>query len=275
MNVLDNAYGEPENVLPAGESPRKARKWPYGGELETELFTDGVARFKGWERPAGRHLPGWDLCVPGTITLEGNYHRSMLKAVLVLACHKGLSQSLFSGPLRYLRGDNDKLWAMEPSILGVPSQGMFARVWLIAPPADEIRALYGVVVYGPMANIYTLCRDVQFGDPFAWELRAYQKEVRVYAGVSKYMRWRDWLLGELRPDLSDRRIGMYGVYAVRESRSLAGKPLAGFRATPDRRIIVLFGMIVSVIRFKNPQLHRQSSLRKRRLGENRGFRPSF
>ena len=58
-------------------------------------------------------------------------------------------------------------------------------------------------------------------------------------------------------------------------RSLAGKPLAGFRATPDRRIIVLFGMIVSVIRFKNPQLHRQSSLRKRRLGENRGFRPSF
>ena len=59
------------------------------------------------------------------------------------------------------------------------------------------------------------------------------------------------------------------------ARSLAGKPLAGFRATPDRRIIVLWGMIVSVIRFKNPLLHRQSSLRKRRLGENRGFRPSF
>ena len=61
----------------------------------------------------------------------------------------------------------------------------------------------------------------------------------------------------------------------RDPRSLAGKPLAGFRATPDRRIIVLCGMIVSVIRFKNPLLHRQSSLRKRRLGENRGFRPSF
>ena len=58
-------------------------------------------------------------------------------------------------------------------------------------------------------------------------------------------------------------------------RSLAGKPLAGFRATPDRRIIVLCGMIVSVIWFKNPLLHRQSSLRKRRLGENRGFRQSF
>ena len=65
-------------------------------------------------------------------------------------------------------------------------------------------------------------------------------------------------------------------YATEEdARSLAGKPLAGFCATPDRRIIVLCGMIVSVIRFKNPLLHRQSSLRKRRLGENRGFRPSF
>ena len=62
---------------------------------------------------------------------------------------------------------------------------------------------------------------------------------------------------------------------IASPRSLAGKPLAGFRATPDRRIIALFGIIVSVIRFKNPQLHRQLSLRKRRLGENRGFRPSF
>ena len=60
-----------------------------------------------------------------------------------------------------------------------------------------------------------------------------------------------------------------------DPRGLAGKPLAGFRATPDRRIIVLCGMTVSVIRFKNPLSHRQSSLKKRRLGENRGFRPSF
>ena len=65
------------------------------------------------------------------------------------------------------------------------------------------------------------------------------------------------------------------VWPRAHSRGLAGKPLAGFRATPDRSIIVLCGMIVSVIRFKNPLLHRQSSLRKRRLGENRGFRPSF
>ena len=40
------------------------------------------------------------------------------------------------------------------------------------------------------------------------------------------------------------------------SRSLAGKPLAWFRATPTRRIAVLHDMLVYVIRFKNPLLHR-------------------
>ena len=74
------------------------------------------------------------------------------------------------------------------------------------------------------------------------------------------------------PALVSKRLGHA---TVSITRSLAGKPLAGFRATPDRRIIVLCGIIVSVIRFKNPLLHRQSTLRKRRLGENLGFRPSF
>ena len=45
--------------------------------------------------------------------------------------------------------------------------------------------------------------------------------------------------------------------------------MAGFRATPSRRNPVLYGMVVHAIRFKNPLLHRQSTLRKRRLGENR------
>ncbi len=50
---------------------------------------------------------------------------------------------------------------------------------------------------------------------------------------------------------------VHGVgYRFMGPRGLAGKPLAGFRATPDRRIIVLYGMIVSVIRFNNPLLHR-------------------
>ncbi len=39
------------------------------------------------------------------------------------------------------------------------------------------------------------------------------------------------------------------------TRSLAGKPLAGFRATPSRRITVLYGMVMYIIRVKNPLLH--------------------
>ena len=40
------------------------------------------------------------------------------------------------------------------------------------------------------------------------------------------------------------------------TRGLAGKPLAGFCTTPNGRITVVYGVIVYVIRFKNPSLHR-------------------
>ena len=62
---------------------------------------------------------------------------------------------------------------------------------------------------------------------------------------------------------------------INKPRSLAGKPLAGFRATPSRRVPVLYGMVVYAIRFNNQLLHRQSTLGKRRLGENRGFPSEF
>ena len=39
------------------------------------------------------------------------------------------------------------------------------------------------------------------------------------------------------------------------ARSLAGKPLAGFCTTLSRRIPVLYGVVVYVIRFLNPLLH--------------------
>ena len=58
-------------------------------------------------------------------------------------------------------------------------------------------------------------------------------------------------------------------------RSLAGKSLAGFRTTQSTRITVLYDMIMYEMRFTNPLLHRQSTVSKRRLGKNRGFRPSF
>ena len=40
------------------------------------------------------------------------------------------------------------------------------------------------------------------------------------------------------------------------ARGLAGKPLAGFRTTPSRRITVVYGVIVYAIRFKTSSLHR-------------------
>ena len=51
--------------------------------------------------------------------------------------------------------------------------------------------------------------------------------------------------------------------------------LAGFRATSISRITGLTGIIIYVIRFNNPLLHRYSMSRKQQLEENRGFRPDF
>ena len=45
-------------------------------------------------------------------------------------------------------------------------------------------------------------------------------------------------------------------WLLRWPRGLAGKQLAGFRATPSRRITVLYGMVVYGIRFNNQLLHR-------------------
>ena len=42
--------------------------------------------------------------------------------------------------------------------------------------------------------------------------------------------------------------------------------MAGFRATPDRRIPVLYGMVVYAIRFNNQLLHRQPTLKNDGLG---------
>ena len=39
-------------------------------------------------------------------------------------------------------------------------------------------------------------------------------------------------------------------------RSLAGKPLVGVRATPSRRITILYGMVMYIIRVNNPLLRR-------------------
>ena len=54
-------------------------------------------------------------------------------------------------------------------------------------------------------------------------------------------------------------------------RSLAGKPLAGFRATPSRRITVLYGMVVYILRFTTPLLTSPIDVKKTTAWGESGF----
>ena len=58
-----------------------------------------------------------------------------------------------------------------------------------------------------------------------------------------------------RGAISDQELGKLRKRRC-NTRGLAGKQLAGFRATPSRRITVLYGMIVYAMRFNNQLLHR-------------------
>ena len=59
------------------------------------------------------------------------------------------------------------------------------------------------------------------------------------------------------------------------ARSLAGKPLAGFRATPSRRIPVLNGMVVYAIRFKSPLFTSTIDVKKTTAWGESGFPATF
>ena len=77
--------------------------------------------------------------------------------------------------------------------------------------------------------------------------------IRVSSPAGAYM----WLLFRSMPPALPCAQGFFVAEETRAtSRGLAGKPLAGFRATPSRRIPVLCGMIVYVIRFNNQLLDR-------------------
>ena len=80
---------------------------------------------------------------------------------------------------------------------------------------------------------------------------------------------KQWVQKWLQDNIGNQQLHNYSLEHLDATRSLAGKPLAGFRATPSRPNPVLYGMVVYAIRFNNLLLHRQSTLRKRRLGENR------
>ena len=220
MQNLDNANGEPKNVIPKGESPKKERKWFYGDKPGIELSTDGAVRSDGWERPPGKAPSGDVIWRPGMVEMTvsvHDVHRSMLKAILALASHVGFPQSLFEVPLEYLAGNDEILPVIQPTSLSIPTREMFARVWIFAPPTNGNVTVYGAAIYGPLTNIYRLCADLQDGLPFCFELRAYSKHEQCHAETEGYMNWRSILLKELRPNPPFNYIGRSGIYAVRES----------------------------------------------------------
>ena len=221
MQNLDNADGEPTNVVPKGDSPKKDRKWSYGEKPGIELSTDGSVRAEGWERPPGKITSEDKLWHRGHLPMEisaQNVHRSMLKAIMALACHVGFPRQIFEASLAYLAGTDDALPLMEPTSLGIPTRGMFARVWLFAPPSKESMTVYGAVAYGPLINIYRLCTGLQPAWPFCCELRAYSREILLHDETTNYMNWRSNLLEELIPQYGFTYIGLAGPYAIKESR---------------------------------------------------------
>ena len=237
MQNLDNVDGEPTNTLPKGESPKREKKWSYGDKPRIELSTGGGVRATGWERPPGKITSGEKLWRPGRIDMEvsaKSVHKSMLKAIIALACHVGFPQHLLSIPLAYLAGSDDVLPVMQPTSLGVPTRGMFARVWVFAPPTKDSMTIYGAVVYGPLINIYQLCTGLQPAWPFCCELRAYSRHAQCHDETTKYMNWRSTFLEELMPQSGYNYVGRTGVYAVRESRQTG---LVVLETSPSRAAI--------------------------------------
>ena len=221
MQNLDNAKGEPTNIIPKGESAKKARKWSYGDKPGTELSTTGRVTADGWERPPGKMTSGSFMWRPGRIPIEvsiNNMHKSMLKAIMALACHIGFPQHLFEVPLAYLAGNDDVLPIMQPTSLGVPIRGIFARVWILAPPTKETMTVYGAVAYGPLINLYRLFTALPPAWPFSCELRSYSKQVQCHDEIINYMKWRSTLLEEIEFQSKYRYVGRTGAYSVRESR---------------------------------------------------------
>ena len=221
MQNLDNADGTPSHVVPTGESPKKEKKWSFGEGQRIELSTSGRVRADGWERSPGKIDGGDIFWRPGRIPLAlsvDTIHKSMLKAITVLACKVGFPRRLLKYPLEYLSGNGDVLTLMRPTNLGIPSRRVFARVWVFAPPAKDNMSIYGAVVYGPLAKIYRLAFDLQPAWSFCCELKAYSQQVQCYPDQPSYMAWRSSLLQEVSDVGGFQFVGRAGVYAVKESK---------------------------------------------------------
>ena len=160
--------------------------------------------------------------VPRTDTREGSRPRPACKygeGNSGIACHVGLPKYLLGAPLEYLAGNHHLLPDMQPTSLGISPRGMFARVWIFAPPAEQTMDVYGAVVYGPLINIYKLCSGAQPAWPFCCELKANTREWLLHDEQADYMGWRSTVLEEAMSDSGFTYIGHDGVYSLKQSRN--------------------------------------------------------
>ena len=222
MHQLDNAHGEPTTIIPIRGSRNKETKLSYGDNPSIQLSSSGHVQSDGWERPPGKNTSGDHLWIhtkiPFTLS-KRDVHKSMLKAVMSLACLVGFPRGLLGAPLAYLAGNNRALDDMQPTDLGIPNRGMFARVWILAPPTRQIMSVYGAVVYGPVGNIYKLFASSTAVGPFCCELKAYSPKWQLHDEQADYMNWQSTTLEELAPRSQFDYVGRNGPFMVKRSRN--------------------------------------------------------
>ena len=236
------------------------REWLQGEVLESQLSY--------WKQQLGDNLPVLGLPTdrprPAVQTYRGARQSLALPKTLsdsLQALSRQERSTMFMPLLAAFQALLHRYTGQEDIVVGSPVAGR-SRV--------ETEGLIGFFV-----NTLVLRTDLS-GEPTFRDLLGRVREVALAA----YDHWDlpfEKLVEELNPDRNLSYTPLFQVvFAFQNApRSLARKPLAGFRATPSRRIPVLYGMVVYAIRFNNQLLHRQPTLRKRRLGENWGFRPSF
>ena len=223
MHSLDNAHGEPTTVTPTRGARNKETKLSYGDNPSIQLSTSGHVQAEGWERPPGRNTSSdsriWiHTKMPISISKQ-DVHKSMLKAIMALACQVGFPRDLFETPLAYLAGNDQALEDMQPTDLGIAPRKMFARVWIFVPPARQTETLYGAVIYGPVGNIYNLGTSSNPGGPFCCELKAYSRQWQYHHEQAGYINWLSTISEELAPQSGFDYIGRTGPFVAKQSRN--------------------------------------------------------
>ena len=222
MHYLDNADGVAETTIPKRGSRNKETRLSYGSDPTVELSSSGDMKSDCWERPSGKGPSGDRIWVPSRIPLNlrlMDLHKSMLKAILALACDIGFSRNYFDMAQEYLSGDEELLGDLKPVDLGLPPQEMFAAAWIFAPPSRGSRTIYGTVIYGPLAFLYSLRSDDKSNSlPFFGEVKAYSKKPGLGIGEEAYQSWYRTTVEKARQQAESMRAYQLGPFNVKCSQ---------------------------------------------------------